>query len=92
MNCNTTTILNVRRKPFIIIASGWIVIALLLTLPMSFDAKAQQTYEFKMAHAEAIGSPITNAFEKWGKILEKQFKLAKQLVKVFNFLFSYLAN
>ena len=72
MDSSTKTIQNVRRKPFIIIAFGWIVIALLLTLPMPFDAKAQQTYEFKMAHAEAIGSPITNAFEKWGKILEKR--------------------
>lgn len=72
MNSNATTILNVRRKPFIIIAIGWMMIAILLTLPMPFDAKAQQTYEFKMAHAEAIGSPITNAFEEWGKILEKR--------------------
>ena len=72
MNINTTTNLDVRRRPFIIITIGWIVIALLLTLPMPFDAKAQQTYEFKMAHAEAIGSPITNAFENWGKILVKQ--------------------
>lgn len=35
-------------------------------------AVAQETYEFKMAHSEALGSPITEAFEKWGKILNEK--------------------
>lgn len=89
MKSNTTTILNVRRKPFTIIAFGWMVIAMLLTLPMPFDAKAQQTYEFKMAHAEAIGSPITNAFEEWGKILEKR---SNGRIKVKHFPAGQLGN
>lgn len=89
MTSNTTTNLNVRRKPFTIIAFGWVVIALLLTLPMPFDAKAQQTYEFKMAHAEAIGSPITNAFEKWGEILEER---SNGRIKVKHFPAGQLGN
>lgn len=89
MDSNTTTNLNVRRKPFTIIAFGWVVIALLLTLPMPFDAKAQQTYEFKMAHAEAIGSPITNAFEKWGEILEER---SNGRIKVKHFPAGQLGN
>lgn len=72
MNSNNATNLDVKQRPFIIIAIGWIVISLLLTLPIPIDVKAQQTYEFKMGHAEAIGSPITNAFENWGKILVKR--------------------
>jgi C4-dicarboxylate-binding protein DctP len=89
MKSNTTTNLNVRRKPFTIIAFGWIVIALLLTLPMPFDATAQQTYEFKMAHAEAVGSPITNAFEKWGEILEER---SNGRIKVKHFPAGQLGN
>ena len=89
MKSNTTKIANVRRQPFLIISLGWAVIALLLTLPMPFDAKAQQTYEFKMAHAEAIGSPITNAFEKWGEILEKQ---SNGRIKVKHFPAGQLGN
>ena len=72
MNSKNATNLDVKQRPFIIIAIGWIVISLLLTLPNPIDVRAQQTYEFKMAHSEAIGSPITNAFENWGKILIKR--------------------
>jgi C4-dicarboxylate-binding protein DctP len=72
MNSNNTKNLDVKQRPFIIIAIGWTVISLLLTLSIPIDVKAQQTYEFKMGHAEAIGSPITNAFENWGKILVKR--------------------
>ena len=72
-----------------IIAFGWVVIALLLTLPMPFEAKAQQTYEFKMAHAEAVGSPITNAFEKWGEILEER---SNGRIKVKHFPAGQLGN
>jgi C4-dicarboxylate-binding protein DctP len=49
-----------------------LAIGVLLTLPKPFDARAQETYEFRMAHAEAIGTPITNAFENWGKILKER--------------------
>ena len=51
---------------------GSVVATLMLVLPKPFDARAQGTYEFKMAHVEAIGSPITNAFEKWGKVLKER--------------------
>ncbi len=32
----------------------------------------QQTYEFTMAHAEAIGTPMTEAFEAWGRMLNER--------------------
>lgn len=35
-------------------------------------AGAADTYVFKMAHAEAIGSPMTEAFEKWGQMLQER--------------------
>ena len=38
----------------------------------AMEVRAQTTYEFRMAHAEAIGTPITNAVETWGKILKER--------------------
>jgi tripartite ATP-independent transporter DctP family solute receptor len=35
-------------------------------------AARAETYVFRMAHAEAIGSPITEAFEQWGTILRER--------------------
>lgn len=35
-------------------------------------AAAADVYVFKMAHAEAIGSPMTEAFEAWGQVLREQ--------------------
>jgi len=34
--------------------------------------RAQEKYTFRMGHAEAIGAPITEAFEKWGKVLKER--------------------
>lgn len=31
--------------------------------------RAQDTHKFRMAHAEAMGSPMTEAFERWGEVL-----------------------
>ncbi|TVQ40887.1 MAG: TRAP transporter substrate-binding protein [Spirochaetaceae bacterium] len=33
---------------------------------------AAQVYEFTMAHAEAIGTPMTEAFEAWGQMLNER--------------------
>jgi C4-dicarboxylate-binding protein DctP len=33
---------------------------------------AERKFVFKMAHSEAIGSPITEAFEEWGKVLRER--------------------
>jgi TRAP-type C4-dicarboxylate transport system substrate-binding protein len=33
---------------------------------------AQETYVCKIAHSEAIGSPFTNAFEKWAVMLTEK--------------------
>ena len=44
----------------------------LLVIATPFTAMAQTTYEFRMAHSEAIGTPITEAFETWGKLLNER--------------------
>ncbi len=72
MDGNITKKLNLRRRQFIMVVFGSVVATLMLVLPKPFDARAQGTYEFKMAHSEAIGSPITNAFENWGKMLKER--------------------
>jgi C4-dicarboxylate-binding protein DctP len=44
-----------------------------LALPaMGGIARAQQTYEMKIAHTEGIGTPITNAFEKWTQLINER--------------------
>jgi C4-dicarboxylate-binding protein DctP len=35
-------------------------------------ARAQQKFTCRIGHSEAIGSPLTNAFEKWAKILNEK--------------------
>ncbi|QIE55246.1 TRAP transporter substrate-binding protein [Pikeienuella piscinae] len=35
-------------------------------------ARAQEVYVFKIAHSEAIGSPLTNAFQRWADILNER--------------------
>lgn len=34
--------------------------------------RAQETHKFRMAHAEAMGSPMTEAFERWGEVLNER--------------------
>ena len=36
------------------------------------SARAQPKSVFKIAHSEAIGSPLTNAFEKWAKTINEK--------------------
>jgi len=59
-----------RAVPIAIRGAAMAIALLLITVP--FTATAQTTYEFRMAHAEAIGTPITNAFEAWGKLLKER--------------------
>jgi TRAP-type transport system periplasmic protein len=35
-------------------------------------AFGQETFVFRMAHSEAIGSPLSNAFGRWGEILNER--------------------
>jgi C4-dicarboxylate-binding protein DctP len=35
-------------------------------------ARAQQKFVCRMGHSEAVGSPLTNAFEKWTKVLNEK--------------------
>ena len=72
MDSNITKKSDLRRRQFIMVVLVSVVATLMLILPRPFEARAQGTYEFKMAHAEAIGSPITNAFENWGKTLKER--------------------
>jgi tripartite ATP-independent transporter DctP family solute receptor len=59
-----------RAVPVAILGSAMAIALFLITVP--FTATAQTTYEFRMAHSEAIGTPITNAFEAWGKLLKER--------------------
>ncbi|MBA3325085.1 MAG: TRAP transporter substrate-binding protein [Rhodobacteraceae bacterium] len=44
-----------------------------LALPaLMRNAWAQETYVVKIAHSEAIGSPFTNAFDRWAAILNER--------------------
>ncbi|KEO51350.1 TRAP transporter substrate-binding protein [Thioclava indica] len=46
--------------------------AALATPMLARSLWAQQKYVCKIAHSEAIGSPFTNAFDKWTKILNER--------------------
>ena len=61
-----------RRRRVVPIAALGSVLTLVLLLAVPFSAMAQTTYEFKMAHSEGIGTPITDAFETWGKMLKER--------------------
>ncbi|RPJ19683.1 MAG: TRAP transporter substrate-binding protein DctP, partial [Desulfobacteraceae bacterium] len=56
--------------PVAVLGSAMTIALLLIAAP--FNALAQTTYEFRMAHSEAIGTPITEAFETWGKLLNER--------------------
>lgn len=44
-----------------------------LAMPAVFaSARAQEKYVAKIAHTEAVGSPLTNAFEAWTKTLNEK--------------------
>lgn len=59
----------------------FILVAMVLIGSIAFAAGAgeseapeasQEVFEFTMAHAEAIGTPITEAFEAWGQMLNER--------------------
>jgi len=55
------------RRTFV--ATGAVAVA----MPAVFtSARAQQKFVAKIAHTEAIGSPLTNAFEAWTKTLNEK--------------------
>jgi TRAP-type transport system periplasmic protein len=61
------TALGLTRRTFV--ATG----AVALAMPAVFtSARAQQKFVAKIAHTEAIGSPLTNAFEAWTKTLNEK--------------------
>lgn len=41
-------------------------------LPASATIRAQQTFPMRIAHNEAMGSPLTEAFDKWAKLLKEK--------------------
>lgn len=59
-----------RRRDFVAGALGGVAAASVVGVPGIL--RAQEKYTFRMGHAEAIGSPITEAFEKWGKVLRER--------------------
>ncbi len=58
-----------RRRTLSLIGSG----AGILAAPAFIGrAGAQEVYQCRIAHSEAISSPLTNAFEAWAQILREQ--------------------
>lgn len=53
----------------LLLASGAATLAMPAIATRGF---AQQTYVCKIAHTEGIGTPITNAFERWATILNER--------------------
>lgn len=51
---------------------GAAAVAAFSAVPLIRSAAAAQGVEFRIGHAEAIGSPLTQAFEKWTNILNEQ--------------------
>ena len=41
-------------------------------LPWSVNVRAQQTYTMRVAHVEAMGSPLTDSLDKWTKVLKEK--------------------
>jgi tripartite ATP-independent transporter DctP family solute receptor len=72
MESNITKKLNLGRRQSITVVVGLFVVTLVFFFMGPLGANAQQSYGFKMAHVEAIGSPITIAFEKWGKVIKER--------------------
>ena len=55
-----------------LLQAGGSVAAVALAAPMIGRAGAQETYEMRIATSEAIGSPLTEAFEKWTERLREE--------------------
>ena len=55
--------------PIVALGSVAAIVMFLMATPITAMA---QTFEFKMAHSEGIGTPITDAFETWGKMLKER--------------------
>jgi len=59
-----------RRRDFLKVTLGAAATTSLTAFPGIL--RAQEKHTFRMGHAEAIGSPITEAFETWGKVLRER--------------------
>ena len=55
------------RRDFLKATTGAAALGLAVSAP--HVARAQQKFVCRMGHSEAIGSPLTDAFEKWTKLL-----------------------
>ncbi|MBE0532492.1 MAG: TRAP transporter substrate-binding protein [Rhodospirillales bacterium] len=59
-----------KRREFVKATLGGVAATSLAAFPGIL--RAQEKYTFRMGHAEAVGSPITEAFETWGKMLRER--------------------
>src|SRR5262249_60178792 len=59
-----------RRRDFLKAMTGAAAIG--LTVGSPHVARAQQKVTCRIGHSEAIGSPLTDAFEKWAKLLNEK--------------------
>jgi tripartite ATP-independent transporter DctP family solute receptor len=62
-----TTCGQLRRRDFLKATAGTVALGLAVGAP--HVARAQQKSVCRIGHSEAIGSPLTDAFEKWAKLL-----------------------
>jgi C4-dicarboxylate-binding protein DctP len=58
------------RRAFLKAGTG--AMALGMTMGAPLVARAQQKFVCRMGHSEAIGSPLTDAFEKWKNLLNEK--------------------
>lgn len=67
MNTNSYNNVTIERRKFLKIGASALALP---AIPLLSNAKS--TFTMKIAHSEAIGSPLTNAFEKWAKLINER--------------------
>jgi len=72
LKCNTGLRQLVTRRGMMKTGLGAAAAATFMGTPLVRSAMAAQGVEFRIGHAEAIGSPLTQAFEEWTNILNEQ--------------------
>jgi len=67
MKIRSGTILEVNRRQFVVAGAAALAMPAVLS-----SARAQEKFVCKIAHTEAIGSPLTNAFEAWKNTMNEK--------------------
>lgn len=62
----------VSRRAVVKAGMGVAALATFAAVPLVRSARAAKDIEFRIGHAEAVGSPLTQAFEKWARTLNEK--------------------